>query len=175
MSGPRCGRRCGNSPRTIALLRHPVAVLRWRQEEQRKQAMAIDPLGNRTLQALQRALSGLSLRQQALSNNIVNVETPRYTALEVNFEDVLRRAVEPARGPALLVSHPAHLRDLPPSPTSARPLVLLSSAPARNDGNNVDIEREMASLAETQITFQALAQMTSTRLAVLRSAVTDTR
>lgn len=137
--------------------------------------MAVDPLGSRTLRALQQAMSGISLRQQMASNNVVNVETPRYTALEVGFEEVLRRAIQPATGPTLLVSHPAHLSDVPSPLTGVRPQVFLSPAPARNDGNNVDVEREMTTLAETQITFQALVQMVSSRLGVLRAAVTDAR
>lgn len=137
--------------------------------------MAVDPLASRTLQALQRALSGLSARQQVISNNVANVETPRYTALEVRFEDFLRAAMRPPSGPLLLVSHTAHLQDVPPSVASVRPQVLLSTAPARNDGNNVELEREMAALAETQISFQAVGQMLNSRLQTIRAALMDVR
>lgn len=137
--------------------------------------MAVDPLASRTLQALQRALSGLSARQQVISNNVANVETPRYTALEVRFEDILRAAMRPASGPLLLVSDAAHFQDVPPSVASVRPQVLLSTAPARNDGNNVELEREMSALAETQISYQALGQMVTSRLQIIRAALTDVR
>lgn len=137
--------------------------------------MAVDPLGSRTLQALQRALSGLAARQQVISNNIANIETPRYTALDVRFEDLLRTAMQPPSGPVLRVSHAAHFSDLPPSVVNVRPQVLLSTTPARNDGNNVELEREMTALAETQLTFQALAQLLSSRLQVIRAALSDAR
>ncbi len=45
----------------------------------------------------------------------------------------------------------------------------------RNDGNNVDVEREMTKLAETQLTYSALGQMTSARLGIMRSAIREGR
>lgn len=137
--------------------------------------MAVDPLSNPTMQAVQRALSALSARQQVISNNVANVETPRYTAREVRFEDALRGAMLPASGPGMLVSHAQHIRDVPPGLSTVRPNVVLSAAPGRNDGNNVEMEREMAALAETQITFQALAQIMSKRIDGIRSVLSDTR
>jgi flagellar basal-body rod protein FlgB len=137
--------------------------------------MPIDPLASRTLQALQRTLGALSARQQVISNNTANVETPGYTALELRFEDALRSALRPPSGPLLWASHPLHLRDTPPSPAAVRPQIVMSNAPARNDGNNVDLEREMAALAETQISFQAIAQLVSKRIEGLRAAISDAR
>ena len=42
---------------------------------------------------------------------------------------------------------------------------------SRNDGNAVDIDEEMALLAETQIRFQALSQGIGRRLSTLRTVI----
>ena len=40
----------------------------------------IDPIGDTTVRALSQALSGLSLRQRTIADNVANVETPRFLA-----------------------------------------------------------------------------------------------
>jgi flagellar basal-body rod protein FlgB len=63
-------------------------------------------LGDPTLGTLGGWLHGLSARQEAISNNIANIDTPGYVRQEAPFEAELRRAVgrgtrrtsPPARG-----------------------------------------------------------------------------
>jgi flagellar basal-body rod protein FlgB len=45
----------------------------------------------------------------------------------------------------------------------------------RNDGNNVDPDREMALVAENQLYYQALVEAVSRKLRSLRSAITEGR
>ena len=45
----------------------------------------------------------------------------------------------------------------------------------RNDGNNVDIDREMLELADTNVRYNALVQVMSTKMAGLRYAINDGR
>jgi flagellar basal-body rod protein FlgB len=45
----------------------------------------------------------------------------------------------------------------------------------RNDGNNVDIDREMVRLAETQIQFSAATAFTNLKFAQLRQAIYEGR
>ena len=46
-----------------------------------------------SVDALHSALDGLSQRQQAISDDIANVNTPYYRARSVEFEDQLKRAL----------------------------------------------------------------------------------
>ena len=46
---------------------------------------------------------------------------------------------------------------------------------ASGEQTQVDVEREMSKLAETQITYNALGQMTSAKLGILRSAINEGR
>jgi flagellar basal-body rod protein FlgB len=42
---------------------------------------------------------------------------------------------------------------------------------SRNDGNNVDIDNEMAQMAENTAYYSALAQLTSDKLSLLQTAI----
>ncbi len=123
-----------------------------------------------TMQVLRRALDGLSLRQQVMSNNIANVDTPGFKAQDVIFEDALRQAIARGQGDNLLLmkTSPAHLDA---GPTTVQPEVVSLDGAARADGNTVDIDYEMSRLAETQIAYDATARLVNMRLALLRSVV----
>jgi flagellar basal body rod protein FlgB len=45
----------------------------------------------------------------------------------------------------------------------------------KNDNNSVDVDREMTTLAESNIMYNAISQMTSTKLGMLRASITETR
>jgi len=131
-----------------------------------------DPTGR----ALQAALNGLSLRQQIIGNNLANVDTPGYHASEVTFEERLHQAMaEPASHIALVSTNPRHLAGRPALSTEVTRVQATTDSPVRNDGNNVDVDREMARLAETQITYQAMTQLASGRLSLLRTIITEGR
>lgn len=106
--------------------------------------------------ALERAMSGASLRQEALASNLANANTPGYIRSDVDFHSALRAAVE-GGGPAL-----------EQAPIQAQ---LDRSAPIRADGNNVDVDSEMTSLSANALEYQALAGIARTRLQMLKVAI----
>lgn len=125
---------------------------------------------------LQAALDGLAARQRVISNNVANVDTPGFKASQVTFEGALRRAmgIEDGGLPLAKVQHGLagpddQLADLTPV------VVQSNQVTRRVDGNNVDIDQQMVELAETNITYNALAQLTGARLQLLRSVINDGR
>ena len=139
-----------------------------------------DPVNRSVL----KALKGLTLRQQAIGNNIANIDTPGYKAQAVNFEDALRAEVQSqsTRDPKLvrigLVA--TNERHFPLGPTvesfTSNPHFEQSlEGTLRNDGNTVDVDREMAMLAETQVTFAALSQVAGGKLTTIRTAINEGR
>jgi|DewCreStandDraft_1066081.scaffolds.fasta_scaffold00159_27 flagellar basal-body rod protein FlgB len=125
--------------------------------------------------ALRQALDGLTRRQRIIAANIANAETPGYRASEIDFETKLREAVLATDEVQLVATHSGHFGDTAGT-RDTEPLVLPSGSTAlRNDGNNVDIDREMARLAETQIVYSAVAQMVAGRKAILRMVLSDGR
>jgi flagellar basal-body rod protein FlgB len=124
---------------------------------------------------LETAMNGLSTRQRVAANNVANADTPGFKASHVQFEQALLRAQGlgdelPMFGVPNAVTPPAG------DPADLQPTVVLEQGTTRRlDGNNVDIDREMVDLAETNITYNALAQLTSSRHALLRTVINDGR
>jgi len=127
-------------------------------------------------EVLQQSLDGLTTRQRATANNIANVDTPGYKATQVSFESQLVQAVDQQllarRGVQMATTSPAHLSAGPHQLNQVEPVVSkFDTVSYRNDGNSVDIEREMALLAETQLRYSTLSSLVSRRLAIERTIV----
>jgi flagellar basal-body rod protein FlgB len=124
---------------------------------------------------LETALGGLSARQRVSAANVANADTPGFKASRVEFEQALRRA-QGESGELAMFSVANAVT--PPADDSAalEPTVVQDARTTRRlDGNNVDIDREMVELAETNITYNALAQLTSSRFQLLRTVINDGR
>lgn len=122
-----------------------------------------------TFAALERGLDAASARHQVIANNVANVNTPGFKRSRVEFEaalrDALRLADRDRRAPGTegLVA-------------AVRPSVVRESTTAlRNDGNNVDIEAEMAALSENSLWYQAMSRQLSSKISLLRLAITEGR
>lgn len=116
---------------------------------------------------LKRALHACALRHEAIAHNIANVNTPGYRRVDVSFEQFLRAVQQNS----LRTSHPAHYPAPPRLLPNPQPTID-SDAPMRPDGNTVDIEHEMAQLAENQIRFQTLSQLVGGRYQSLKTVIT---
>ncbi len=107
---------------------------------------------------VQRGLEGASLRQEVLSNNLANANTPGFRRSDVNFESTLAAALgSPDPG--------ANLENV-----SFAPQVDTMSA-VQADGNNVNMDTEMSSLTSNAVEYQTLAEIEKTRVATLSSAI----
>lgn len=131
-------------------------------------------MGDPVSRALHFALNGLSRRQQVVSNNISNIDTPGFQGSSVPFESQLKAAMSRDTSSALLVTHQAHIQREGVGLGDAQ-VVTTRSQSGRIDGNSVDIEREMFQLADTQIRYQTMTKLVNTRLGWLRSVITEGR
>ena len=111
------------------------------------------------------------MRQKAIANNIANVNTPGYQRIEVSFENELRKALDPKR----LVgaqTNAAHMQIGKPTLADIQPKAYRPNDPTLpGQINNVDIDMEMAKLAENQILFNAGVKLLTDRSSVIRSAI----
>ena len=130
--------------------------------------------------AVTKALDGLSLRSKAITNNVANIDTPGFKSAEVTFEQELQAAVlrPVADDFQMVVTDGAHMPDgalrQDVGLVQAKSQVQDGSA-YRNDGNNVDVDREMVRLAETQLQFSAATTFTNLKFAQLRQAIYEGR
>jgi len=114
------------------------------------------------------ALDGLSLRQQAISRNLANIDTPGYQAQTINFEETIKRLSQQDGSLPLKITDVAHQT----SSTSPMPGFSLSARPGgsfRADQNNVDIDVEMTDMSEAGIQYQAVTQAVSKKLLLLKT------
>ena len=105
---------------------------------------------------LMRAISGATLRNSVLADNIANADTPGFQPSDVDFHAELAEAL--AQGP----DGPADVTFAPEQ---------LSTGAQRADGNGVDSEAEAAKLAENGLELQALTQVAASRLQIMKTAL----
>jgi len=124
--------------------------------------MFLDSRFMQTQDILQRSMSVSSLRQEVIANNIANADTPHFKRSEVAFESELGRVLggfDPRPFPEAL-THRRHIPFYRPRDyREVKPIVYLDYATTqRNDGNNVDVEKEMVDARENALRYQAMAQ-----------------
>lgn len=131
--------------------------------------MSTSWIEDNSLSLARQALNGLSLRQQTISNNIANVDTPGYQAQEVNFEDALKSAIDGGEKLKMAVSDESHMTSTTSSSTGSGKVSLRSGGSERADENNVDVDVELVDMVETGIQYQAISQSVTKKFQLLKS------
>ena len=104
------------------------------------------------INVLDRAADAAWQRNEAISNNIANVDTPGYKRQDVAFESVLQQAL----GNNRYESMDDKVANVDLSRLRGRAYLDYANYSYRLDGNNVDIENENVMLAENQLKYQGL-------------------
>lgn len=112
---------------------------------------------------LEKSLDASWLRNEIISGNIANADTPGYKRKEVQFEQFLNSEMKNSQiengqtrlsgGDGMKVTED------------------LSSYSYRLDGNNVDMEREMAQMAMNTLRYNTLIQRMNGQFAKLRNVI----
>jgi flagellar basal-body rod protein FlgB len=105
---------------------------------------------------LDRAISGATLRNAVLANNVANADTPGFQPSDVDFHSALQGAID---------AGPEAIDSVQIAPEQGAPLAL------RADGNGVDAEAESAKLAENGLELSALVQVAGARVQIMRTAM----
>lgn len=127
-------------------------------------------LSHPIMTVLEKGLDASSLRQKVLSDNIANVDTPNFKRSDVDFQQILGEALgEPGTNLPLNVTSTQHIQGVLGSGQTG--VVKDETTTFRNDGNNVDIDREMANVAENSLYYNSVTQTVSNQLGLLRMAI----
>lgn len=129
---------------------------------------------SQTERVLERALAAAALRHKVIANNIANVNTPGFKKSEVSFEDKLQQALAGTHLP-LAVTNSRHLSGASDASLPMPEVYTVVNTTMRQDGNNVDIDQEMALMAENNIYYNAVAQQISNYFAGLKTAINEGR
>lgn len=118
---------------------------------------------------LEQALGAAALRHKVIANNVANVNTPGFKKSDVVFEDKLAAALSGNTLP-MARTHANHLRGR--QGDAFTPSVVTDTKTSlRTDGNNVDIDAEMANVAKNTIYYDAVAKQLGRYFSNLKSAI----
>jgi flagellar basal-body rod protein FlgB len=115
--------------------------------------MSSGAYGDLASSAVYQAMQGLWAQQQAVANNVANINTPGYKAQDVDFESSLAKAI--ANG----------------DPSQMQITTTQSTAPADQTGNNVDLASEMTSEQKAGMQFQTMVDAMNAKFQLLSVAI----
>lgn len=121
---------------------------------------------------LEKSLNATWARNEAISQNLANVETPGYKRKDVPFEQRLKEAMDdatPVNSTRTAVSK-VNVDDIDISIEEDN-----SSLSMRLDGNNVDVDSEAAQLAKNSIKYNVLTDALNSQYKRLRTVITEGR
>jgi flagellar basal-body rod protein FlgB len=111
--------------------------------------------------AAKKTLDAVALRQEAINNNLANLETPGYKRVDLapSFDQALEKATA--------ANDPQQIASVSPS------LAVDATAKSTSkDGNTVNLEQELMRMNQNAMTNTLETQMVSNMLAKMRLAIT---
>ena len=102
-----------------------------------------------TSSQIERFLSLVAVRQRLVASNIANADTPGYKTRDIDFEAALNTSLAASS----------------PMPAEVSGLI------TKNDGNNVDLDREARLLSEDALRFSVGSNLLRSRIKVMRMAI----
>lgn len=125
---------------------------------------------------LEKALDATWLRNEAISQNIANVDTPGYKRKTVIFEDLLNKALEDSKFKGFGADK-GRISISESDLDEVKPIVMEDnkSLSMRLDGNNVDIDKEMADMSKNTIQYNVLIQRISSSFRSIKSVISEGR
>ena len=126
------------------------------------------------LSMLRTRMSWLNQRQDVLTQNVANADTPGYVAHDLkalDFSQALRQAAGPMKSAGqLMVTDPRHIAVQPMSSSDFEDMTVNDSE-ANPNGNTVSLEQEMIKVSDTQAQFQAATNLYAKAMTMMKTAI----
>jgi flagellar basal-body rod protein FlgB len=122
----------------------------------------------RTTDLLQKGLDAAQLRHDVIANNIANIDTPGFKQSNVEFESYMKEALG-GGGFEAKRTRPEHITF--DGEEAAPKVVVDDSTTMRMDGNNVDIDKQMADMAKNSIWYDTLVEKLNGEITRLKLAI----
>ncbi|HTR34854.1 MAG TPA: flagellar basal body protein [Bryobacteraceae bacterium] len=98
---------------------------------------------------IERYMNLVSARQKLTASNIANADTPGYQTKDIDFRSELENQI-----------------------AGSKPEVIeVSGLKTKNDGNNVDMDREARMLAENDLRFSVASNLAMSELSTVKMAI----
>ena len=133
--------------------------------------------GNNIFNIAQKSLDFRTSRHDLLASNVANKDTPGYQAEDLVFRASLEKALQAEQSGPLKQTDSRHFdgRNTPPLNEVEAQRILSASPYPDFDGNTVDLDREMAKIAENLLMYNATLRMLAHKFRGLKSAIAEGR
>jgi flagellar basal-body rod protein FlgB len=106
----------------------------------------LDPVAG----SLEQYMTLVSTRQKLVASNIANADTPGYTTKDIDFQTEFQNALSGSQSAAV---------------SEVQGLTM------KNDGNNVNLDREARLLAENDLRFNVASNLLRSQIKIVRLAI----
>ncbi|MCK5508931.1 MAG: flagellar basal body rod protein FlgB [Desulfobacterales bacterium] len=125
-----------------------------------------------TISLLEKTLDLRSMRHNLIISNVANMDTPNYKAFDIIIKEELEKTMGAENAIKLENTRSGHLPGRAECPGNVKSRASGNQQiTLRNDGNSVDVDREMAKLSENNLMYNALAQIISRKFAGLKDVI----
>ena len=95
-------------------------------------------------------------RQDVISSNIANINTPNYKTKDLVFEDEIKK-IDDSKDLKLFTTNSKHLSSSNEAAKLNQPnLIQVEGLEEQNDGNNVNLDTQMSEMSKNKVLFDAL-------------------
>lgn len=119
---------------------------------------------DKSIDMLEKMLDVSAIKHKVIANNIANINTPGYKRMEVSFADQLEKVIKNASMNKF---------------DTLQPKVVIAekdrNETVRNDGNNVDMDKEISSLLKNTLSYNTYSQLLAKKMELVKSAIENSR
>ncbi len=129
-------------------------------------------VNDKTLQALTTALNFRDVKNNLISSNIANANTPGFKAKKMDFEEALARALDVDGNMQMNTTDGRHHTVGSGGFNNLEPEIYDNpNGVVSESGNTVDVEAEMAVMAENKLMYDALVQLINKKMGIMKYAI----
>jgi flagellar basal-body rod protein FlgB len=120
-----------------------------------------------TISTLEQGLNYSSTKQKVISQNIANVDTPNYKAMDVSFKNVLQNELHTSINAKRTNQRHFDFK----SGSNQSITISRNNVQYNQNGNSVDLDKEMSDLATNQIYYNALIERINGKFSTLQNVI----
>lgn len=113
---------------------------------------------------LEKLIYATNLRHRVIASNIANTDTPGYRAKDIDFSSMLEE-----NAAELKATNPSHIKAA--GGTAAGGNNRTENAISWGDGNNVELDMEIAKMTENGLLYETGVKLLSSKMRMFRNAL----
>jgi flagellar basal-body rod protein FlgB len=119
---------------------------------------------DKSVNLLEKMLDVSATKHKVIANNIANINTPGYKKMEVSFAEQLEKIIKDTSANKFDVFQPKIVVSKEDT-----------NVAIRNDGNNVDMDKEVSALMKNTLSYNVYTQLLAKKMELVKSAIENSR